>query len=184
MSRALASFIPLFADKLGVTQSSLYERQRALVRAGVMQSEGRRGPGSGVQTTAEAVAMLLISAMAGDSLSLAVDLTLVMVDAKSTEQTCGLTKYPRFVDALASLLIMEGRASKVEELRIDRTKRTAAIQYREKGSQKVSEFGVPPATITGVQVAASISSDTFRAIAAQVRQAVDLKADALDRGEE
>lgn len=66
---SLKSIIPLLSDILGLSEHALYERQRALVRAGLLKATEGRGPGSGVKATPEAVAMLIISVLATDNLS-------------------------------------------------------------------------------------------------------------------
>lgn len=66
---SLKAFIPLLSDALQLTPDVLYEKQRALVRAGLLKNSKGRGPGSGVRLTPDAVAMLLIAVLATDSLS-------------------------------------------------------------------------------------------------------------------
>ena len=65
----LKSFLHGVAPILGVSPAALYERQRALVNIGVLETTTGRGPGSGVPFTAENVAAILISLLAADSLS-------------------------------------------------------------------------------------------------------------------
>ena len=65
----LKAFIPQLSKALNISEIALYERQRALVRAGLLEHTGGRGPGSGVRLSAEAVAMILIAVLATDSLS-------------------------------------------------------------------------------------------------------------------
>lgn len=66
---SLKSLIPKLALALGMTPAAIYERQRALVRAGLIQQRPGHGPGSGVLATPQSVAMLLIAILATDSLS-------------------------------------------------------------------------------------------------------------------
>jgi hypothetical protein len=66
---SLKSIIPLLSDLLRLSEHALYERQRALVRGGLLKATEGRGPGSGVKATPESVAMLIISVLATDSLS-------------------------------------------------------------------------------------------------------------------
>ena len=65
----LKSFLYGVAPILRVSPAALYERQRALVNIGVLETTTGRGPGSGVPFTAENVAAILISLLAADSLS-------------------------------------------------------------------------------------------------------------------
>ena len=66
---SLKSFLQGVAPILGVSLATLYERQRALVRLGVLPPSTGAGPGSGVPFTAENFAPILISLLASDSLS-------------------------------------------------------------------------------------------------------------------
>ncbi len=66
---SLKSLIPDLAPAFDLTPAALYERQRALERAGLLKAEGGRGPGSGVRATPQAVAALFTSVLATDSLS-------------------------------------------------------------------------------------------------------------------
>lgn len=56
------------AQHLGITHLAVYERQRTLVRLGVLPPEGR-GPHRGVRATPNTVAPLLLAGMFADSLS-------------------------------------------------------------------------------------------------------------------
>src|ERR1700730_12936218 len=69
MTTSLKAYMPPLARLLGVTPAMLYERQRSLVRAGLLDAGSGWGPGSGVRTTARSVALLLISVRASDSLT-------------------------------------------------------------------------------------------------------------------
>jgi len=66
---SLKSFLQGVAPILGVSLATLYERQRALVRLGVLPPSTGAGPGSGVPFTAKNFAAILISILASDSLS-------------------------------------------------------------------------------------------------------------------
>ena len=69
MAASLRSYLFKLSELLGLTPIALYERQRELVRAGLLHAEGTRGPGAGVRLSPESVAVLLISVLATDSLS-------------------------------------------------------------------------------------------------------------------
>ena len=66
---SLKSFLPELGECLRVSPLALYERQRVLVRLGVLTERKGRGPGSGVELTADAVAALLASLLITDNLS-------------------------------------------------------------------------------------------------------------------
>jgi hypothetical protein len=66
---SLKAFAPVLASTLGTTPAAIYERQRALVRQGLLPAPVGRGPGNGMPATAETVAMILIALMVTDNLS-------------------------------------------------------------------------------------------------------------------
>ena len=89
---SLKGYIPTLARILGTTPAALYERQRALVRAGLLvQSEGR-GPGSGVSATAKAIGLLLISVLATDRLSEVEERTHALAETSIPKLPRGVTK--------------------------------------------------------------------------------------------
>ncbi|WJR74911.1 hypothetical protein [Bradyrhizobium sp. NP1] len=63
---SLHSLIPALAPIFGLTEKSLYERQKALVRMGMLPTPQGRGRGSGAPATPENVALLVIAVMATD----------------------------------------------------------------------------------------------------------------------
>ena len=83
---SLKSFLQGVAPILGVSLATLYERQRALVRLGVLPPSTGAGPGSGVPFTAENFAAILISLLASDSLS-DVDQSMVALFKAKPEKT-------------------------------------------------------------------------------------------------
>jgi hypothetical protein len=57
------------APIFGMTADGVYERQRELVRAGILQQESGKGPGSGARLNTHNLAWLVVSLMVTDSLS-------------------------------------------------------------------------------------------------------------------
>jgi hypothetical protein len=66
---SLKSFLYGVAPIIGITPNALYERQRALVKLGLLTAAPGRGPGSGVPLTAENIAAVVISVLAAENLS-------------------------------------------------------------------------------------------------------------------
>jgi hypothetical protein len=66
---SLKAFLYGVAPLIGMTTAALYERQRALVKLGLLTPFPGRGPGSGVPFSAENAAAVIISVLASDSLS-------------------------------------------------------------------------------------------------------------------
>jgi hypothetical protein len=66
---SLKSFLFAVSPIIGVSPDALYERQRVLVKLGLLAAAPGRGPGSGVSFTAENFAAVLISVLAAETLS-------------------------------------------------------------------------------------------------------------------
>jgi hypothetical protein len=65
----LKSFLPWLSDATEITSDSLYERQRVLMRSGVLPVREGRGPGSGVPLNADTLAVLVIALLSTDQLA-------------------------------------------------------------------------------------------------------------------
>jgi hypothetical protein len=131
MAGSLKAYAPRLAWRLGTTLAALYERQRALVRDGLLdQSEGR-GPGSGVQVDPYSVALLLVAVLATDSLSETTEKVRIFAPAKSTDGHCTLTGEPTFVEAVALVLDMAHQHwRKIVNITVHRTTGFSAIKYK------------------------------------------------------
>src|SRR6266478_7122708 len=66
---SLKAFAPILASTLGTTPAAIYERQRALIRAGALPTPVGRGRGNGLPATAETAALMLMAFMVTDNLS-------------------------------------------------------------------------------------------------------------------
>jgi DNA-binding IscR family transcriptional regulator len=174
MTVSLKVFTPSLARLLGITPASLYERQRALVRAGLLDAAEGHGPGSGVRTTAASVSLLLISAMVSESLAEAELRTGDIANASPVDGECPLTGMSSFRDALASVLTAASQASRVVEVSVSRTAARAKIVYRDGRRTATSEFIGPGADEPGLSVVATLAGDTLRFIAHRVRETVSL----------
>jgi hypothetical protein len=175
MTTSLKAYMPPLARLLGTTPATLYERQRALVRSGLLDAGSGWGPGSGVRTTASSVALLLISVLASDSLTVAETRAGEIVDAAPVgDDQCLLTGMRTFRDALASVLTSAAQSDRVIEISVSRTAARAKIVYRDGRRTKVSEFIVPGSDEPGLSVVATLASGTLKLIAARVRQIVSL----------
>src|SRR5262245_36852076 len=112
MEQSLKSFVVELAPILSMTYFALYERQRALVRAGLLKVEAGRGTGSGVRATPESVATLLVAVLVTDDLSSAAELTRRFSRLKS-DKPCRITHKTKFVDAVAEILRAKKRSAVV-----------------------------------------------------------------------
>src|SRR4051794_25622010 len=85
MMSSIKFHAPKLAGCLGTTEAALYERQRVLARAGLLNVGRGRGPGSGVQTTPHNVAILVLSFMAAETPATAVHNVSLIAGARSSE---------------------------------------------------------------------------------------------------
>lgn len=111
---SLKAFGPVLAEALGTTPAAIYERQRALVRLGLLPAPVGRGRGNGLPASAEAVAMIIIALMVTDNLSETDDRVGKMAAAEHRriqkrgmpKPRCALTGERDFKSALVALLKM------------------------------------------------------------------------------
>ena len=100
---------------VGQTVEMLYERQRALVRKGLLESVKGRGPGSGVRADEAALATFFISLLSHDLLVLSF-VTEVFSTMKSDTGKCPVTGAKTFGDAMRRILGDEAMARKAAPL--------------------------------------------------------------------
>jgi hypothetical protein len=133
MTTSLKAFIPKLAKALEMNPTALYERQRALIRGGLLETKAGHGPGSGVRLSPESVAMLVISVLATNSL--------VDVEAK-TREGAELRDPQRktFAEVFAETLGSEEAAAKCRAVHFHNTP-MAIITH---GDQQPSQPFIPP----------------------------------------
>jgi hypothetical protein len=177
MSSSLKGYIAGLARILGVTPGALYERQRALVRSGLLPSEGGRGPGSGVRVTDSSVAMLLISMLATERLTDAGRRTDYVYRSKPVSGQCPLTGTKNFGSALETLLNSQHMSAiLLLEISVSRTSDHARIRYEKFSGGALSrtsnectvEFVGTNKKEAPIIVWATLSGDILREIAADV----------------
>jgi hypothetical protein len=101
--------LPVIAPPLGLTTAALYERQRALVRLGLLPTPQGRGRGSGADATPDNVALLIITRLLTDNLSEVDDRVMKLAKAPFIDQRrthCQWTGKRIFKDALSALLLV------------------------------------------------------------------------------
>jgi DNA-binding IscR family transcriptional regulator len=118
---SLKGLISVLAKHVDMTPAALYERQRALVRAGLLQAKPGRGPGSGVRATPESVSMLLISILATGNLSETEERSKLIADLKSETKLCPLTGKKTFATALATVLASEELSKRLRWIDVERS---------------------------------------------------------------
>ena len=134
----------MMAKWVDMTPAALYERQRALVRAGLLHAEPGRGPGSGVRATPESVALLLIALLTTGSLSETESQTRKIANLKSETERCPLTGKKSFASALTAALASMDTAKQIRWLEVERggAKASAAIIYRPRGRERLVSVAV------------------------------------------
>jgi hypothetical protein len=172
-SSSLKGLTPGLAKILGTTPSALYERQRALVRAELLDLGDGRGPGSGVRATSSSVALLLLSVLATDRLSETEQrVRALMKMAPIPGKRCPFTGATTFLSALDSVLSSTGKVDLVAEIAVSRTSERAQIRYFEPGklhNVKISEFGGKSVRQRGIGVEATIGIELLQEIAVDVQ---------------
>jgi hypothetical protein len=174
MSQSLKGYTPALARLLGSTPAALYERQRALVRAGLLQLGDGRGPGSGVRTTGASVALLLISVLAAESLSEA-EMRSGSIAAAGPRggERCAITHMKTFRDALAAILVSKGLSRKIVDITVSRTSALATIRFKDGSAFRTSEFGEATGNPPAVTVFATLSRAVIRTLADDVSAIVE-----------
>jgi hypothetical protein len=117
MTKSLKSYLPVLANALNEKEDTLYERQRALVRVGLLESLQGRGRGSGVRASPESVAMLMIGLLSTVSLSETGPLSRSLATAAAGGK-CPLTGAKTFQAALTRILSDEALAKRVNDISV------------------------------------------------------------------
>ena len=134
MTIGLKRYLPELSPSLGLSADALYERQRALVRLGVLLEIGGRGPGSGVRATPETVSWLLLSILATDSLSEVDERVRVLGEARIRKRkVCRLTGARTFGKALGAILDRPDISKLVQYVGVQRQTGTAALDWEISG---------------------------------------------------
>ena len=180
---SLKGYIPGLARLLETSSAALYERQRALVRAGLLETANGRGPGSGVRTTWGSVALLTLSVLATESLGQSADRVRALAASKPIDnRLCPYTRRPNLGLALSFLLSASSTAAGVIELTISRTATRAVLRYwDDDGTAKATEFGERAAREPAIRVDATLAGTRLAEIATDV-QAIILSDFEGDKG--
>jgi hypothetical protein len=160
--KSLKSFLPQISGFLSTTPAALYERQRQLVRLGILTAEKGHGPGSGVKLSAESVAALLVALLATDNLSDTDDRILLLLTAKPVLKSA--TDKKTFWEALAVLLLSPQKLQSLAFITVDRNMLLAKIMFRrgKKTSGVLFATDLPRnVVLPGVAVSATIDKSNL-----------------------
>jgi hypothetical protein len=168
---SLKALIPKLAGALGASPAALYERQRALVRAGLLHPLPGHGPGSGVRATPESVALLLIALLATSSLTETEEQTARIMNLKSATKRCPLTGKRTFSTALGSVLASEHLAKRVQSIGVERggDEAVAEIVF-DREAETTSRFGFAHKTYEAGLIAGAAIWLSFDAIAHDLKE--------------
>jgi hypothetical protein len=173
---SLKSFVPFLADYLGLTADALYERQRVLVRTGVLVGPAGRGPGSGVRATPSSVAQLILAVLATNDLSEVDEKVRQLGAGRAEKHVCPLTGADCFAGALELLLSSEVMASKVWWIEVSQSDLKAEIVYGKKGRKNPenSVFGKRPVLrgLHRLSVKAQLPAQAVQEICGRMQQIV------------
>ena len=170
---SLKAFTPKLAALLGTPPIALYERQRALVRAGLLELSAGRGPGSGVRLTPRAVAMLLISVLVTGSLSDSVERTLETAEAVPDAGKCALTGKGTFLDALIAVIGGQVPIERVGKVSVSRTSVHAELGHNFATAK--TKFSGPATREKGMQNWTYLKASVMRSIIESVRAMTSLE---------
>lgn len=180
---SLKAFAPVLASTLGTTPAAIYERQRALVRQGLLPAPTGRGRGNGIPATAETVAMILIALMVTDNLSDTDNRVQKVAEAqvygriprrlKGHKVRCGLTGSRDFRSALIAVLRMT-EFPRCLWLSVSRSYFCSKIFYvRGEDVVHVSEFGDWSGTDSNLVVEAHLRDGVLETIGRALRSGAD-----------
>jgi hypothetical protein len=174
----LISIIPELAGILGQKATTLIERQRALVRARLLETLPGRGRGSGVVASPQSVAVLTTSLLASVALTDAASLTSEIASAcpATRNRKCSLTGGATFLDAMVAILSDRQIVKRVGSIAVKDGH--ANIEFDNGKSRTgfvVLIEGVPKQTLQAqdnnwsrIHISISVDGDTLREIAALV----------------
>ena len=149
-------------------EAAVYERQRALARAGLLKIEHGRGPGSGVRGTPESAALLLISLLATGNLSKAGIRTRIFANLKNKEGFCPVTGKGTFAQAVTAILASKELAQRIMAIDVSRETSESEIAYRDPSngeSISSSKFGLAGQPKPGISLRATLNSDVLNGMA-------------------
>jgi hypothetical protein len=129
MFKSLQGCLPALAEVLNVNRTTLYERQRALTREGLLEALPGHGRGSGVRATPESFAMLTIGMLASVNLADVGPLARSLGRATLIDSECRLTGAKTLHAALSRIFADESLAERVSGISVHVNAGRAAIGF-------------------------------------------------------
>jgi hypothetical protein len=147
--KSLQGCLPSLAEVLNVNRTTLYERQRALVREGLLDALPGHGRGSGVRATPESVAMLTIGMLASVNLADVGPLARSFSEAGSIASKCPLTGGKTFRAALSRIFSDDLIAKRVNGITIRVNAGHAAIGFDGGSAELDMDFALLKTSLEG-----------------------------------
>jgi hypothetical protein len=147
--KSLQGCLPALAEVLNVNRATLYERQRALVREGLLDALPGHGRGSGVRATPESVAMLTIGMLASVNLADVGPLARSFSEAGSIASKCPLTGGKTFRAALSRIFSDDLIAKRVNGITIRVNAGHAAIGFDGGSAELDMDFALLKTSLEG-----------------------------------
>lgn len=137
---SLTSFLPKLVPYFGMSTAAIYERQRALVRLGLLPQPQGRGRGAGALATPETAALICLSALATENLSEMDDriarLASAPIQTHYKRKYCRLTRATEFKDALSAMIGDVNLAQRVVSVHVERKRLEATVHWVKTGGAK------------------------------------------------
>jgi hypothetical protein len=165
---SLKAFAPVLASLLGMTPAAIYERQRALIRAGVLPAPVGRGRGYGLPLTAETAALMLIAIMVTDNLSDTDGRVQKLAEAK-VQKPCRLTKAPTFKAALAAILASEKLSASITSIEVSRRDLYGSVYFLRGHTHGGSRWGNEAPISNNLEIDARINRHVVQTISKALR---------------
>jgi hypothetical protein len=182
--RSLKAFLPKIAGPLKMSPTALYERQRALMRLGILEGKEGWGPGSGVHLSAETLAALVASLLATDNLSEVDERVAYLLSADSVGSggQC-VTNAKTFGEALTRIL--SSPDTRGIELRVLRPWLTPAEIKKGKTSSRfhqdrvINRVAVSSAIVAKAELPSEVLSSLIREFQAATKEDSEKSAPAI-----
>ena len=178
---SLKGFIPRLAAQTGMTTLAVYERQRSLTRARLLVG-GSQGPGMGAQLSPSAVALLLISILASDSLTESGTRVGVLAAMKPVNKP-PYSSWGTLLDTITAILSGSGMAAEIRSIEISRTAYRAIVRFNDPADQLEKDilFEHAKSKEPGIRKSALLSHELLQVIAADVQSALIARLDDFKR---
>ena len=140
---SLKAYIPTLAQYLSVSPDALYEKQRTLIRSGLLVPVAGRGPGSGVKVSPVAVSLLTMSVLSTEGLADIDPSVRRLGSARAEKSACSLSGSIEFGQALEIILAQTSMARRITSINVDRPSLQALVNFQSENRKKqmYSKFG-------------------------------------------